>query len=281
MTFLVTGVRGQVGRGVVNRLHAAGHSVRAASSNPVEAAAVLPAGVRPVPFDLTRPEAHAEALQDVTALFLYSSETGIDELIRAAEEAGVQHVVLLSSSSVLLPDAEQDGMAGPHVRVERALAQSKLTTTVLRPGAFSSNSLSWSFAIRGGMPMQLPYPDAHLTVVHPEDLAEIATAALTTEALTGRTLTLSGPESLTFRRQIDCIGALLDRTIPVLQLTRAEAEQTLGRHMPAPILASLLKQWAAADGVPAPIADTTETLLGTPARTFAQWAEENLQAFAG
>ncbi|CAG6395023.1 hypothetical protein NMG29_03115 [Streptomyces cocklensis] len=50
--------------------------------------------------------------------------------------------------------------------------------------------------------------------------------------------------------------------------------------MPAHAAGSLLALWAAATGAPAPIADTTRTLLNAPERTFRQWAAENAAAFS-
>lgn len=55
----------------------------------------------------------------------------------------------------------------------------------------------------------------------------------------------------------------------------------MGRHMPAPMVSSLLDLWEAACHGPAAIGETTETLLGVPARTYRQWAEENADAFTG
>ncbi|WP_197085231.1 hypothetical protein [Saccharothrix sp. ST-888] len=45
------------------------------------------------------------------------------------------------------------------------------------------------------------------------------------------------------------------------------------------MVSSLLNLWEAADHGLATIADTTETLIGRPARTFRQWARENAGAF--
>lgn len=53
----------------------------------------------------------------------------------------------------------------------------------------------------------------------------------------------------------------------------------MSQYMPAPMAASLLALWSAASARPAAIADTTQTLLGKPARSFQQWARENAAAF--
>ncbi|MFE0704755.1 NAD(P)H-binding protein [Streptomyces sp. NPDC058872] len=277
MTLLVTGARGKVGRAVIGRLHSAGLTVRAASGTPAELA--VPKGVETIELALDRPEGLDAAFHGVRQVFLYPQPSGIHELVKAAEEAGVKHVVLLSSSSVLGPDAEDDPLASHSLRVEHALAASALTCTFLRPDAFASNSLGWTRSIGRSLPVQLAYPDAHTAPIHPEDIADIAVEALTGTSLTGRSLTLTGPESLTFREQLALLSEVLGRDIPVERLTRAEAEQQMGAYAPASVVSSLLDLWEAADHGPAAIADTVETLLGRPARTYRQWARENAPAF--
>ncbi|MFB7620229.1 NAD(P)H-binding protein [Kitasatospora sp. NPDC056181] len=278
MTILVTGARGKVGRAVIDRLHAAGHTVRAASADPAHL--TVPAGVEVAELALDRPETFTAALRGVRQVFLYPQPAGIHELVEAAEAAGVGHVVLLSSSSVLGPDAANDPLASHSLLVEQALAGSALTCTLLRPDAFASNSLGWAWSIGNSTPVRLAYPDAHIAPIHPEDIADIAVAALTGDSLTGRAVTLTGAESLTFREQLAVLADTLGRGIEVEHITRAEAEQEMGRHMPAPMVCSLLDLWQAADRHgPAVIADTTETLLGRPARSYRQWARENAAAF--
>lgn len=279
MTTLVTGARGKIGRALVARLHSAGHAVRAASADP--ARLTVPAGVEAHELVLDRPGTFAAALDGVRQVFLYPEPAGIHELIAAAEAAGVEHVVLLSSSTVLAPGAEQDPLASHSLKVERALAASTLTCTFLRPDAFASNSFGWAYPIARSMPVQLAFPDAHIAPIHPEDIADIAFEALTGDSLTGRRLTLTGSESLTFRRQLAVLADAVGREIPVEQISRAEAERQMGAHMPAPMVSSLLDLWEAANRRPAAVADTTETLLGHPARTYAQWARENAAAFTG
>lgn len=277
MTVLITGARGKVAQAVIARLHAAGLAVRAASA--AATAPTVPAGVETVELALDRPETFEAALKGVRQVFLYPEPAGIHALVEAALAAGVEHVVLLSSSSVLAPDAEHDPLASHSLRVEQALAASGLTCTFLRPDAFASNALGWAWPIGNGQPVRLAHPDAHIAPIHPEDIADIAVEALTGTSLTGRAVTLTGDRSLTFREQLAVLADTLGRPVPVEAISRAEAEEEMGRHMPAPVVASLLDLWAAADA-PATVHETTASLLGRPARSFAQWAQENAEAFA-
>lgn len=278
MTILVTGARGNVGRRVLDRLHAAGHTLRASGRTPGELS--VPAGVDTVRLDLNSPDTFDAALDGVDKVFLYAESDGAKDFFAAAAGAGVRHVVLLSSSTVGGPDAGTDALALLHAAVEDALAASALPATVLRPGAFDGNAFGWSDAIRRGQPVELPYTDAHTAPIHEGDIADVAAAALADGTLVGRTLTLTGPQSLTFREQLGILGELLGREIPVRELTRDQAVEQMGRFVPAPILASLLGQWAAGVGQPAATLDTVERVTGRPARTFRQWAGENLGAFA-
>ncbi|CAM5463384.1 nucleotide-diphosphate-sugar epimerase [Streptomyces spiroverticillatus] len=277
MTFLITGARGQIGRAVVDRLHSTGLPVRAASARPAEL--TVPDGVETVELVLDRPETFAAALDGVRQVFLYPNPEGIDDLIKAAVAAEVAHIVLLSSSSVLAPGAESDPLALHHSQVERALAESALTCTFLRPGAFDSNARSWARTITQSLPVQLAFPEAEFAFIHPDDVADVAVAALTGDALTGRSLALTGPESLSFRQQLAAIGDAIGREVAVERISRAEQERQMTAFMPAPMVSSLLKGWEAADGKAEPVAETTASLLGRPARTFAQWARENAGVF--
>jgi uncharacterized protein YbjT (DUF2867 family) len=73
-----------------------------------------------------------------TGLFLLSGYDGIDRLLSAAREAGVGHVVLLSSSSVVGTDTD-NAVAAYHLASEAAVERSGMAWTFLRP-----NSAQWA-----------------------------------------------------------------------------------------------------------------------------------------
>jgi uncharacterized protein YbjT (DUF2867 family) len=121
MTILVIGASGNVGRNVVGGLLASGERVRAASRNPE--AAGLPDGAEPVALDLTDPATLPAALREVRKVFLYTKPERVHAFVDVAREAGVEHVVLLSSSSVVSADAKVNPIAQYHAAV--AAAQGK------------------------------------------------------------------------------------------------------------------------------------------------------------
>ncbi|MER5729432.1 NAD(P)H-binding protein [Streptomyces sp. NPDC002138] len=277
MTILVTGGRGAIARGLAALLAERDIPFRLASREPGTPDAAPGA----VHCDLTDPATFPAALAGVRAVFLYAAAEGIDDFVKEAVRAGVEHIVLLSSSSVLDPDARESALAASHLAVEEALLAAPLRTTLLRPGSFASNAGQWAWSIRSGEPVRLPYPGAHSDPVHEADLAEAAFAVLTDPGLGGRAYTLTGPRSLTFAEQLEVLSRVLDRPVAFETLTPQAWKDSVAAYVPGPYADALLAYWAAGVGVPVEITGSVELLTGHPARSFADWAEDHAAEFAG
>ncbi|GHK06007.1 nucleotide-diphosphate-sugar epimerase [Streptomyces sp. Y2F8-2] len=271
MTVLVTGSRGAVARTLIGLLRERGFAVGAASSRPD--------GPDTVRCDLTDPSTFATALKGVTSVFLYAEPSRIGEFAQEATDAGVEHVVLLSSAAVLAPDAESSPVAKSHLDVEKALDASCLHATSLRPGSFASNALAWRWSLRSGRPISLPFPGSHSDPVHECDIAEAALAVLSDPALGGRPYTLTGPQSLTFTEQIDILSRVTGRSIPFREVTREEWKEEMAEHVPAAFADSLLDWWQSNDGCPVDLTPCVQELTGHPARTFATWTRDHVDDF--
>ncbi|WP_411105627.1 NAD(P)H-binding protein [Streptomyces sp. cmx-4-9] len=273
MSILVTGGRGAVARSLSARLAAHGLPHRVASRAPD-----APPGT--VRCDLTDPSTFPAALRGIHSVFLYAEATAVERFVEEAVAAGVEHIVLLSSSSVLGPGAADSPLSAAHLAVEQALEASPLRATLLRPGSFAGNALGWARPLASGRPVHLPYPGAHTDPVHEADLAEAAFTVLTDPARAGGAHTLTGPQSLTFAEQLAILGSVLGRPLPFEAVParrwRAEAEG----HIPGPYADALLDFWAASDGVPVETTDAVEQLTGHPPRTFETWCRDHAEAFA-
>ncbi|MFD3945891.1 NAD(P)H-binding protein [Streptomyces sp. NPDC058579] len=293
MTVLVTGSRGRVASTLLGLLHSAGIKVRAASKNPTDLSPPggtdSDSGTRSAPdidtvrCDLSNPADFDAALEGVDSVFLYAEPSHIETFLARATVAGVRHIALLSSSSVLAPDAAENPIAASHLAVERALeaaaARGDVEATHLQPGAFATNALQWSWAIRAGRPVELPYPGSHGDPIHERDVAEAAFAVLTEPRLRGSSYLLTGPESLTFAEQLAILAEATGRPTPYTPVTPEQWKTSMSAHIPETFADALLSYWASYDGRPAPLSRTVEELTGHPARTFAQWATEHAEAF--
>lgn len=276
MTILITGATGAIGASLVRRLSTAGHPVRAGSRNPGQA------GLRDaevVKLDLTAPGTFDDALKDVDRIFLYAEPAAIGQFLESAERAGVRHIVLLSSDSVQLTDAESNALAQHHAIIEKALVVTGFGTTVLRPGTFASMTLGWVPFICSGVPVQQAFWDARIDIIHPEDIADVAELALLTNKLDGSIIPLGGPELLTFREQLGVLEHLLGRELGYREPSREQAAAHLADHVPAPVIDAVLDYWAHLpfDGDQA--TRSAERITGRPGRTYRQWATEHLASF--
>lgn len=91
---------------------------------------------------------------------------------------------------------------------------------------------------------------------------------------------LSGPESITQVEQVEAIGAALGRQVRFHEITRAQArEQWAADGIPGEVADWLLDGFAEFTAHPQVPTRTVEELTGRPAKTFAQWAVDNADAF--
>jgi uncharacterized protein YbjT (DUF2867 family) len=264
MTVLVTGARGAIARNVIDLLLEASVPVRAASRVP--GATDLPKGVEPVRVDFTAPETLAPALEGVEKVFMYAAHEGIDAFLAAAQEAGVKHIVLLSSAASADPESE---IGAVHVAAERPLEASGIPWTFVRPAMFATNSLWWADSIRNEGVVRLPYPDAPVNPIHERDIAEVAFAALTDDGHEGRVHVIDGPGHLTQRRQIELIGEAVGREVAVEALPREVAAKFMPESLLDMLAAGSSEVWG----------PTSEAVTGRPARTYADWVADHADDF--
>ena len=237
---LVTGATGTVGREVVTQLLAARQEVRALTRNPTTAG--LPPEVEVVAGDLDRTETLASAVKGIERVFSLALGRAIgtqeERLARIAKDAGVRHVVKLS---VLGAGGRGRGVAAWHDAGERAIRESGLDWTFVRPGAFMSNALWWSGTIKRQGKVFSNFGDGKLPVIHPRDIAAVAVRALTSAGHEGKIHPLTGPRALGVGEQVQILAAALGKPIEYVPVTDDVARQVmLDAGMPAYLIEALL-----------------------------------------
>ncbi|MFI6736337.1 NAD(P)H-binding protein [Nonomuraea sp. NPDC050451] len=276
---MVIGATGTIGREVLAELRRSGVKTRALTRDPARAG--LPEDVEVVRGDLGDPATLPPALDGVTSVFL----TGVGHrraehdraLVRAARAAGVAHVVQLSSLAV--EERTAGVLAGWHLEGERAVRESGLRWTILRPNGFMSNALQWAPAIAAAGVVRAPYGDLPSSVVHPGDVAAVAAAVLLGGGHDGAVYPITGPQALTPRDQVRVIGEVLGRPLRFEELPVERAREQLLRHMPPETADAVLAGRANADlAVRARVDPTVAELTGRPARTFREWATQHFGA---
>ncbi|MCD9873291.1 NAD(P)H-binding protein [Streptomyces guryensis] len=280
---LVTGATGTIGSDVVRQLAARGAKVRALSRDPAKSR--VPSSVQTVPGHHRDRASVEAAMAGAEAAFLVGvlgpDDAGHDRgLVEAARAAGVRRIVKLSAIGT--GETRLGAFATWHLPGEEAVRDSGLQWTVLRPSSFASNTLAWAAAVREGTPAPNMLGDGKQGVVDPRDVAEIAAAALLDPGHAGRTYTLTGPETLGAHEQAAVLGEVIGRPVPLHDFSPEERrEQFLAAGLGETYADSLM---AAArfihEGGNDVVTEDLPKVLGRPARTYRQWAEDHRHAFA-
>lgn len=279
MTVLVTGARGNIGSRLITCLLRGGHHVRASTRD--VSGPGLPPGVETTALDVTEPVDAAAALQGVESVFLYPARGGIERFLDAAGNAGVEHIVLLSSPASFAAHEHDRPIGRIHRVLEQSLENSGLPHTLLYPSWLATNAIrDWAGQIRATGSVALPFPDAEFTPIDPEDVAEVAAHLLTRVEHRARIQVLTGPESLRLRDIVGILGEVLETPISVRASTRQQALDNRPPWLPEAVLGALLDAEQGAVGVTAPVNNEVERVTGRPPRTFRGWAERHREAFS-
>jgi len=240
---VVTGAFGYSGRCIAERLLDAGHSVRTLTNSPHRAnpfggpcsrgnLSLQGGRVEARAFSFDDPACLVEALRGARVLYntywvrFNTREFTFAQAVRnsrtlfaAAEEAGVGRVVHVSITNPS-EDSPLEYFRGK-AQVERALVQSGLPHTILRPAVLFGredilvNNIAW--ALRR-MPVFTVFGDGlyRLQPIHVDDLAALAVQEGRADG--SRTIDAIGPETFTYRGLVETIGRAIGKVRPILSV---------------------------------------------------------------
>lgn len=281
---LVTGATGPVGRETVKQLVAAGARVRALTRDPSKAS--FEPSVEVVAGDLGKPETLPAALSGVEKVFvLVPSLRSADgwsydpNIAHAAKGADVRQLVRLSVIGAQ-PPAEDDPYTAYHLAGERAVEDTGLPWTFLRPGQFMTNALYHAEAIRTQSLVRQPYLHVKQAAIDPRDIASVAATVLLTEGHEGKAYPLSGPVALSTGEQAQAIARALGRELTIVDVPPDESrEESLAMGLPVEMVDGILRHMADESGRCGQVYDTVREVTGTAPRTFDEWVRDNIDAF--
>jgi uncharacterized protein YbjT (DUF2867 family) len=201
-------------------------------------------------------------------------------LALAARAAGVEHVVKISvlgagRGSSEIPTWHHDG--------EQRIAATGLATTFLRPGSFASNARAWANTLRTMGKAFGALGSTALPMIHPDDIADVAVLALTRPGHAGKTYELTGPQALTPAEQVAILGEVAGRRFEYVDVDDAAAVRgMIDMGMPKVMAEAMIHLIQALRGAGRiPPGEVVPQLLGRPAQTFQQWANDNAGLFQG
>ena len=284
-TILILGATGTVGRPLVDLLLQQGAHVRAASRDPVAAAAFDP---RPrwVSFDFERPETFDPVLDGVDAVFLISrpgdeaAHRFAAPFIAAMTFFDVNHVVHLSAMGTEeRPDFSLR-------KVELRLEASGIPFTHLRPNFFmqvyTTGSLGAAIAATGQI--ALPAAGAKLSLIDAHDVAACAAAVFgDTASHAGRSYTLTGPRAVDHDEIAQHLSEASGRPVHYVPINDEAMRSVLRKvGFPEDRIARLLEMYRLVrHGACEPVHPDAESLLGRRATDFADSAARMMEEGAG
>ena len=281
MNYLVTGATGDVGSKVVDRLLQCGDRPRVFVRDREKARSRFGDRVDVFIGDLADPASLNPALEGVDALFLVNTGPEIpardEAAAKTAKAAGVKHLVKLSSMDV----AQGLAIGAWHERGEAAIRASGISFTFVQPTGFMSNLMAWATSIKAEGIMRASTGDGRRAFIHSDDIAAVATRALTTREYDGASLPITGPESLSFAEVTTKIGAAIGRRLQFQSISDDEARRLYAATgAPALETEAHVSLWRAIrEGRLATVTDTVERILDRKPIALDQWAIENAGAF--
>jgi len=276
-TVLVTGASGNLGREVVKSLSNKGYRVKAATRDRRK---ISPSdGVTVVRFDYTERITFAGALDGVRGLSLVAppmdpeAPAKLVPFVQKAKEAGVEHAVFVSALGV-----DQNEQA-PLRLIERALMDSGLAYTILRPNFFMENFSTGFIApmIKHQNGISLAAGDGKTSFISTRDIAEVAATAFS-EAHHGKEYNLTGSEALDHSQVAEIIGDVIGKVVTYHALSEeAMLQGARNQGMPEGAVQYMGILYAVVRaGYMAVVTNDVKNVTGQKPVTFGEFARQNV-----
>jgi uncharacterized protein YbjT (DUF2867 family) len=281
-TIFVTGAAGTTGSELVRLLSERGADVRAGVHTPSNAPD-WGDSVEVVAIDFDDRESMVEAFTGCSRLYLVTpfspdQVTLVENAVRAAQEAGIEHVVRLSAIGA---DAPEMLPARWHRDAEAVIEESGLDYTFLRPTFFMQNLLGQADAIAEGAFYNTVGETVALAHLDARDVARVAATVLTEGGHAGRAYELTGPTAMTSSEVATVLSDVLGHEVQYVQLSEADQRAALAEMgMPDRLVDAYvdLLDWADT-GAAVETTTAIEQVTGAPATDFETFVRDHLSAF--
>lgn len=271
---LVIGATGTTGSRVAAQLAAEGQRVKAASR-----AATALGDTKPVAFNWYETGTHDAALRGVDRIYVVppvgdpDPATVMLPFLEAALAAGIQRVVLLSSSAI--------PSGGPAVGVvHQALPQLFEEWAVLRPSWFMQNFISGhahAHSIRDEAAIWTATDEGRVGFIDADDIAAVAVRTLISKNPPKTDLVLTGPEALSYDDVATIITDVTGQAVTHRHLSYEQLRERLTELVPAEFADMLANMdRTIAQGAEDRVTDTVQRITGRFAGTFRQLCQAQM-----
>ncbi|MEQ8878853.1 MAG: NmrA family NAD(P)-binding protein [Cyclobacteriaceae bacterium] len=262
---LVIGGTGKTGRRVAERLTQQGHHVSIGSRKGTPS------------FDWDDPTTYAKALKGMDRAYIVyypdlavpGARDAIGALTEAALKAGLEKVVLLSGKG------EKEAEA-----CEQIVANSGLNYTLVRASWFNQNFSEGAFLdfVLSGQ-VALPMAEAEIPFVDADDIADVVAKVLVDDTYNGQTITVTGPEKITFRDAVEAMATGIGKPIHFQPISIEEFKEGMkGAGLPDSYvwLFGYLFEEVLGNADNQVVSHDLEKVIGRPATDFNTYVEKTV-----
>jgi uncharacterized protein YbjT (DUF2867 family) len=277
---------GNIGTPLAAELARAGAQVTLTVRSPKADAKLDKLGIRQVPFDINSVESMTLALKGHEAFFSLTPlvenlvEAG-SKAVQAAKSAGIKKIVR-SSAQGAGPDAGID-LGRWHYAVEKAVEDSGIPFTILRPANFMQNYLNFGTpeTIKAQNAFYSPLGKAKISPIDTRDISAVAAKVLVESGHEGKRYELTGGESLSNSDIAELISKALGRKITHVEIPEAAASEAMAKAGTPPWLVHLLTELNAVGkaGYLAAVKPDVALILKRKPILFSQFIQDHLTTF--
>jgi uncharacterized protein YbjT (DUF2867 family) len=281
---LLTGITGKVGGATATALLKRGAKIRAIVRDKTKAADWADKGVELVEGNLNDSasvEAAMEGCDKAVLILSNGKEQEQMELafVDSAVKTGIRHFVKLSS-----PEAVE-GTTSPvplvHIAAEKAIRDSGLNYTLIRPHFFMQNLLGYGAAAKETGKISLPMGKGNVSMTDCNDTGEFFAEILLSEGDEhhSKSYDITGPELMSFDEVAGVFADVLDRDVvydncdPKAYQERIRPFLTSDWHSDA---VAILFGEIADLTTPGHVETTFEDIMGRPPKSFKQLLQETI-----
>ncbi|MDQ0247557.1 uncharacterized protein YbjT (DUF2867 family) [Bacillus fengqiuensis] len=285
-TILVIGATGNIGKELTKLLVKNGKKVRVTIRPTSRTEELKSLGVEMIHADLHNPSSLKEAMNGIEKVFFATPFVPnmvelSSNIIQAAKEAGVKHLVKISGAGAEL---EAITMAKWHRTIEKEMEQSGIAYTFLRPNSFIQNIINYSaHTIRDHGAFYAPIGDGEIALVDARDVAKVAYHVLTEEGHENKAYYLSGPEAISYHEVADILSSVTGKSVKYVDVAAESARQSmLEAGMPGETVDALLELYHINKlGYTAEVSNAVEEITGQKAISFETFAKDYKEVLMG
>ena len=284
-TVFITGATGNVGSIVVSGLLDRGVSVRALVHSEAKAQTLRDQGVEVFVGDFTDDEVLDHAIAGVDKVFSITppnpDQVAQANAITAAalRASNRPHVVRLSAfkSSTAAPTR----VTVQHGEIDKALKDSGLPVTFLKPHFFMQNTLFGAETVGDRGALYHAMGEGKLGLIDVRDIAAVAVEVLTSDGHEGMAYTLTGPESISFEQIGSQLAGVLGKEVNVVAVPVDAARKSMTEMGLPQWIADAFGEYfkAYSNNYGDFFTDDVENITGTAARSYRDFAGDFAGAF--